>query len=217
MVIKQNKRAILITSLLIVLPALIGVLFWNRLPEQMPIHWGIDGTVDGWSSRAFAVFALPLFMLAVHWICIFATAKDPKNKGQNRKVFGVVLWITPMVSLFANGVIYAVALGKEGRPFTMVDLLLGLMFVVIGNYLPKCKQNYTIGIKVKWTLQSEENWNATHRVGGKVWVMGGLLLMACALVPDSVAAWVMFGVIGALVAVPVLYSYRYHRNEAKKN
>lgn len=214
--IKQNKTTICITSVFILLPVLIGLLLWDRLPEQMPTHWGMDGTVNGWSSRSFAVFGLPLVILALHWICILVTAKDPKNKGQNGKVFALVLWITPLVSLVTNGMVYAAALGEEVSPGLLVNLLMGTMFIIIGNYLPKCRQNYTIGIKIKWTLENEENWNATHRVAGKVWVVGGLLLMACAVAPGSVTVWVMFAVIGLLVAIPFVYSYRYHKKQLRE-
>ncbi len=214
--IKQNKWTVLITSIIILLPVLFGLVFWNELPEQMPIHWGIDGTVDRWSSRVFAVFALPALVLAIHWICIFFTLKDPKNKGQNQKVFCLVLWITPLVSLFANGMVYAVAFGKEVHPYFMINLLMGIVFIIIGNYLPKCKQNYTIGIKIKWTLKNEENWNATHRMAGKVWVIGGLLLMVCAVLPEPVTMLVMFAAIALLVAVPVVYSYRYHKQQIRE-
>jgi len=211
--LKENKWKLLISSVVILLPIVFGLFFWNQLPEQMATHWGFDGQADGWSSRTFAVFALPLLILALHWLCIFGTSKDPKNQGQNKKVFGIVLWITPMVSVFASGMTYAVALEKEFRPFLFTNLLLGVMFVVIGNYLPKCRQNHTIGIKIKWTLENEENWNATHRIGGKIWVIGGLVLAASVFLPDSIVPWVTGVSIAVLVIVPFVYSYRYHKKQ----
>ena len=214
--LKQNKWTVLITSIIILLPVLFGLVFWNDLPEQMTTHWGLDGTADGWSSRAFAVFGLPLIIFVLHWLCIMVTLKDPKNKGQNGKVFGVVLWITPMVSLFVNGMIYAVSLGIEVHPNLIVNLLMGVTFVVIGNYLPKCKQNHTIGIKIKWTLENEENWNATHRFSGKIWVVGGLLLIFCAFLPAVVTPFMMIATIVLLVAIPFLYSYRYHKKQERQ-
>lgn len=213
--LKQNKRTVLITSIIILLPVLFGLVYWNELPEQMITHWGWDGTADGWSSRAFAVFGLPVVIFVLHWLCVFGTAMDPKNKGQNGKVFCVVLWITPMLSLFVNGIIYAVSLGIEVHSNLIVNLLMGVTFVVIGNYLPKCKQNHTIGIKIKWTLENEENWNATHRISGKIWVAGGLLLIACAFLPEFVAPFIMIATIVLLVVIPFIYSYRYHKKQER--
>lgn len=209
--IKHNRWTLLASSILILLPIVFGLVFWNRLPEQMPTHWGIDGTVNGWSSRPFAVFGLPALLLLLHWVCVFFTAKDPKNKGQNGKVFTLVLWTTPIISLFTGGMMYAAALGKEVQPSGFTALLLGCIFLAVGNYLPKCRQNHTIGIKVKWTLENEENWNATHRFGGKIWVMGGLLLLACAFLPDPAIILATLSIIPMLVVLPFAYSYRYHK------
>ena len=211
--IENNKWKLLVSSVAILLPILVGLILWNDLPEQMTTHWGADGNADGWSSRTFAVLGLPLILLALHWVCIFITSKDPKNKGQNKKVFGMVLWICPIVSIFASGITYAAALGKEFNMEIIGLLLIGLMFVVIGNYLPKCKQNYTIGIKVKWTLANEENWNATHRFGGKVWVIGGLLLMACVFLPEALIPWVLMIALTIMAAIPIVYSYAYYKKQ----
>ncbi len=214
--IKTNKWKLILSSIATLLPVLIGVIFWNDLPVQMTTHWGFDGNADGWSSKTFVVFGLPLTMLAIHWICIFFTAKDPKNKNQNQKVFGMVLWISPILSFFVNGIIYADAFGKEFKIEVITLLLIGLMFVIIGNYLPKCKQNYTIGIKVTWALENEENWNATHRLGGKVWVIGGLLLMACVFLPEAAVSWALLIILPVMAAIPIIYSYVYYRKQLKK-
>ena len=213
--IRANKWKLLISSLVILLPMVFGLLVWEALPQQMTTHWGVDGTADGWGSRAFSVFGLPLIVLLVHWVCVLVTALDPKNRGQNQKVFGLVLWIMPVISLVVNGLVYAVAFDKEFQPYLITNLLLGVSFAVIGNYLPKCKQNHTIGIKVKWTLENEENWNATHRIGGKIWVAGGVLLAVCVFLPERMIPWVTGVAIVGLTVVPVVYSYCYHRKQVK--
>lgn len=186
--IRENKWKLLISSVVILLPEL------------------------------FEFTVLPLFILLLHWICVLFTAMDPKNKGQNKKVFGIVIWITPMVSLFASGVMYAFASGKASSFYLMLmpNLLMGVVFIVIGNYLPKCKQNYTIGIKIKWTLENEENWNVTHRFAGKVWVIGGFLLLMSAFLPESMASVVSVVSILALVVIPVIYSYRYRKKQLRE-
>lgn len=209
--IRTHKGKLLASSVLILLPILFGLLFWNRLPSKMPTHWGLDGTVDGWSSRGFAVFGLPLLVLAIHWLCLFFTAKDPGNQNQSRKVFELILWICPVISLFTGGMMYAAALGRELPVASACLLLVGLTFVVVGNYLPKCKQNHTIGIKVKWTLENEENWNATHRMAGRLWVVGGLLLMGCICLPETAILWVMLPLIFILALLPMAYSFWYHK------
>jgi len=196
---------------------LVGFLLWDQLPERMATHWGADGNIDGWSGKTFAIIGLPLFLLAMHWICILATVRDPKNQGQNKKVFGMVLWLLPLLSLLMSSMVYAGALGKEVRPEEITLLLMGLLFLVIGNYLPKCKQNYTIGIKVKWTLENEENWNATHRLGGKLWVIGGFLFMACIFLPSDMLPGAFLLLLLIMVGVPVMYSYIYYRKQKQES
>jgi len=213
--IKNNKWKLLISSIVILLPVVVGLIFWNKLPDEMTTHWGINGVADGWSSKAFAVFFFPALILLVHWLCVFLSEKLPGGKEQNPKVLGIVLWICPMISLFVNGMVYSVAFGRDIQPVIFVNGLLGIMFIAIGNYLPKCTRSITMGIKIKWALENDENWNATHRFGGKIWVAGGFLLLACGLLPESVSLWIMFPIILILVVSPVVYSYLYHRKQVK--
>ncbi|MBO5461247.1 MAG: SdpI family protein, partial [Ruminococcus sp.] len=201
--IKKNKKKLLLSCAVILLPMIIGLLLWNKLPETMPAHWNSSGTVDGWSSKLVAVFCTPLLLLVVHLICIFITAADPKNHNQNKKAFGLVFWICPLACLFSETVMYSTALGIEFSMDIVMLIVLGLMFIIIGNYLPKCKQNYTIGIKISWTLNNEENWNKTHRFAGKVWVIGGLLFIVCAFLPVDVIPYVLIVLILAIALIPI--------------
>lgn len=210
---KHTKLNIILSCIILVAPMIFGMIVWNKLPESMPIHWGVHGEVNGWSSKLFAVFVLPLLILAIHGICIFASRKDFRNKKQSPKVMGLVLWICPLLSLMANSLTYAVALGKEINVLFVVSLTMGALFVLIGNYLPKCQQNLIVGIRIIWTLKNEANWNATHRFAGKVWVIGGLLLMASSLLPYSILPWAMITLLVVFIGLPVLYSYRFHKKE----
>lgn len=210
---KHTKLNIILSCIILVAPMIFGMIVWNKLPESMPIHWGVHGEVNGWSSKPFAVFVLPLLILAIHGVCIFASRKDFRNKKQSPKVMGLVLWICPLLSLMANSLTYAVALGKEINVLFVVSLTMGALFVIIGNYLPKCQQNRMVGIRIIWTLKNEANWNATHRFAGKVWVIGGLLLMASSLLPYSILPWVMIALLVVFIGLPVLYSYRFHKKE----
>lgn len=208
---KHTKLNIILSCIVLLLPIIFGMIVWNKLPESMPIHWGVNGEADRWSSKPFAVFVLPLLILALHGVCIFASRKDFRNKKQNPKVIGLVLWICPLLSVMANSLTYAVALGKEINVLFVVSLTMGALFVLIGNYLPKCQQNRIVGIRIIWTLKNEANWNATHRFAGKVWVIGGLLLMASSLLPHSILPWAMITLLVVFIGLPVLYSYRFYK------
>ena len=127
----------------------------------------------------------------------------------NPKVLSLVLWICPALSLLMSAIVYLTALGKEIKVGFIVILFMGLLFIIIGNYLPKCKQSYTMGIKLPWTLKDEENWNKTHRFAGPLWVIGGVVIMATAIFESPI----VFGVIvGVMVITPVVYSYLHYKN-----
>ena len=157
--IKKHIKTIIITSILTLAPMIVGIVLWDKLPMEIPTHFGLNNQPDGYSSKAFAVFGIPLMMLAMHIVCIFETNLDPKKKGLNDKVFTLVLYIIPAVSLMICTMIYPVALGKDVQAGLIAMLFLGFIFTITGNYFPKCKQSYTVGIKLPWTLEDSENWN----------------------------------------------------------
>ncbi len=211
--IKKNLKMLLITTVIILLPIIAGLILWNNLPDEIPIHFNAEGVADGWGGKGVAVFALPLFMLAIHWICVFITSLDPKSKNITSKNINLVLWITPVLSVFVSGIIYSFALGHELNINTIFPVFFGLFFIVIGNFMPKCKQNYSIGVKVPWALESEENWNYTHRLAGKTWVIGGLLIIAFSFL-NSV--WIFTAITVIMVIIPVIGSYLFHKKENKQ-
>lgn len=211
--IRKNKKTLIVTSLLTLLPMVVGLLLWDRLPDRLATHWGADGQPDGWSSLSFGVFYMPLILLAVQWLCVLITAMDPDNKERNQKMQTVVLWIIPVLSNLCCGLMYALALGAEFSVNNVMLVFLGLMFAVIGNYMPKCRMNSTMGIKIPWTYSSEENWNATHRFGGKVWFIGGILIALCAFLPGEMGVAIMLVAMIVLSILPMVYSYRFYRAE----
>ncbi len=209
--IKQYKWTLLVTSLIILVPMVAGLILWNDLPERIATHWGPNGEPDGFSSRPFAVFGLPLIVLGLHWVCVLASGLDKKNKDRNQKVQRLVLWICPVVSLFGGTVMYAWIAAWDLRVDRLGTLLVGVMFLVVGNYLPKCQQNHTIGIKIPWTLADENNWIATHRFGGRVWMLGGVMFLLATFLPLPILPYLVLILLPVLVLVPTIYSYLYHK------
>jgi len=206
--IKKNWKTLLITSLILLVPMLAGILLWNQLPAQIPSHWNAAGEIDRWSSKAFAVFCIPLILLAAQWLCVIGTGADPKKANHSGKILQLVLWIIPILSIVLHVLTYMAALGNEVRMEVVMPVFIGLVLTIIGNYLPKCKQNYTIGIKIPWTLHSEENWNKTHRFAGWLWTFCGLVIMLTGFFGGF---WIFFAIVLVMVLAPFLYSYHLHR------
>lgn len=188
---KIAKWKLIVSSLLVVLP-------------------GAAAAVMGGGFGGLAISAL---LLAAHLFCIGFTVKDPGNKNQSAKVFDLVLWIIPLLSIMEAVLLKALRDGYSIHPAPFVNLLMGLMALTIGNYLPKTRRNSTIGIKIKWTLENDGNWNATHRFGGKVWTLTGIGFLAAACFPETISMAMMFLLVAVMVILPTLYSYRYYRRQ----
>ena len=99
---KKNWKVLIVTSLMILLPILAGIILWNQLPERVPTHWNAAGEIDGWSSKGFAVFGLPLSLLGVQWLCVLGTLADPKKANHAEKILHLVFWIIPLLSVFMS-------------------------------------------------------------------------------------------------------------------
>lgn len=211
--IQKNKGKLILSSVITLLPMVFGLLMHDKLPAIMDTHWGVNGAADSSLNRLTAVIALPLILLALQWLCVLVTAADHKNREQSQTVFGMVIWIIPLVSLFTNGIMYTAAMGLTVHILMLMPISMGLMFSIIGNYLPKCRHNHTIGIKLKWTLKNEENWNATHRFGGKVWVVAGVLILFTVFLPEAfmMIATLVLAILAGII--PTAYSYRYYRRQ----
>lgn len=205
--LKKYRGLLIVTSFIILIPMLIGFGLWDQLPDQIPTHWNMQGEIDGYSSKLFAIVVLPLILVGVQWLCTLGTLADPKNKNIADKLWKLVLWICPVISLVLGYVTYGTVLGMQIDINAIMPIFVGLLFMIIGNYLPKCQQSYTVGIKIPWTLNSEENWNKTHRFAGPCWMIAGFLSavlgMLGLMVPMLICLIVM-------VFVPVVYSYMYY-------
>ena len=203
----KNKKYWLITGAITLLPIFLGLLLWNRLPDRMPTHFGVDGAADGWSGKGFAVFGIPVMMLFFHIVIFFATRLDKQNRGHNEKMLNLVGLIFPVMSIVNSVYIYMYAMEVELSLSAILFPLLGLLFIAIGNWLPKIKQNSTLGIKIKWTLYNEENWNKTHRFAGFVWVIGGVLFCIMGFVAEELLVFLLPLEVILLACVPTVYSW----------
>ncbi len=214
--IKNNKLKFIISCVLILLPIAVGLVLWNELPARMTTHWGGDGVADGTMSKAAAIFILPCVLLALHVFLLFISGFDKRYKDQSKKIVGLTFWIMPALSILVNGIMYAIALDIELNVKLIVSLILGLMFIVIGNYLPKTRRNSIYGIKLIWTMGNDENWSKTHRLGGILWVACGFIVFLSALLPLEIGLLVILGAALVGVVVPTVYSYSiYRRHKAE--
>lgn len=203
---KVDKKKMMISSLTIVLPLIFNLILWNKIP----INNGMTLNGKVWTC----VFPY-IVILVLHWVGTWFTFRDQKNQRQTKKVLNFVYWICPCITLISSCIMYIALFRLEFNLYMVLEILFGLMFAFIGNYLPKYRQNHTMGVKVKWTLQSEDNWNKTHRFSGKLWTAGGILLAVCACLPFKIGNMLFVPIILILAFGPILYSYLYSKKELK--
>ena len=183
-ILTEHKGKLILSSLVTLLPALVG---------------------RAWISVG---------LLAAHWLVLLIVFSDRRNReNQSRKAVGMIFWVMPFVSLLTGGAAVMIEQGVSSADAlsSLMALGFGLLFLLLGNYMPKFRQNSFMGIRVKWTLENEANWNATHRFGGKVWVAGGFACLAGALLPVQAMGVVFPAVLLVIVALPIAYSYHYDK------
>lgn len=197
---------------LALVPFIISIAFYSRLPEQVATHWRSDNQVNGYSSRNMAAFGIPAFMLFMAVIVNMIPVIDPKRENirRSRELMTIVRWFIVLLAVMVQLVIVLSAVGISINVSSVVSVPIALLVVVIGNYLPKCRQNYTLGIKLPWTLADEENWTRTHRLAGYVWTIGGILMIIMGFFRlESL----YFAVFLGIILIPSVYSYLIYRKK----
>ncbi len=212
---KKYKASLILSSVITLLPMVIGLLLWNRLPDSIPVHWGISGSADAVAGPWFVVLVIPLILLALQWIALWITFRDPRSREQNPKALAIIFWIIPVISMFCCGVIYVGALGKGLFLFRLVPIFLGSLFIIIGNYMPKITPNSHLGIKCRWTFHSEENWHASHRFCGKVSVICGFITLWGVFFPEKYVISLIYIPLIPVVLASFLYPYLYYRKQVE--
>ena len=204
---KTSKKTLILTSAVILLPILIGILLWNKLPDSMATHFNFDNAADGYREKWFAVIIEPFILLALHLIMAMIIAADPRKKNISSKVYGITIWIIPASSLALAVVIYPYNLGIHFNISLFLGIFLGVIYIILGNYLPKTRQNYTIGFKLPWTYANEENWNKTNRLSGVINIVIGILIIINAAMGlfNIFYSLLVAVLIGSLI--PLGYSY----------
>lgn len=203
---KRVNKLLIWTTGLCLLPMLLSIILYPMLPDKIAIHFDSAGMPDSYAPKALAAFGIPLMMAALNVISHLALDSDPKRASASAVLKLMGKWLVPVLTLIMMPVTLLIALGVEIPIQKVVPVFVGIVLVLCGNYLPKCKQNYTVGIKLPWTLSSEENWNKTHHLAGYLWILSGIIMCGAGFF-----GWHWLPVVGFLiifgVLAPAVYSY----------
>ncbi|QBO36856.1 DUF1648 domain-containing protein [Periweissella cryptocerci] len=194
------------------IPLVMGAVLYNQLPNRIPIHYNVNGLPDNYAGKLFGVVFLPLLLIAVNFL-IFITREHARQK--NKRLNEIIIWIVPLLALVLQPTTLLTALGYQLNVMTIVMITVGVIFMVLGNYIPKASPNRTVGFRFKTTLTNPENWQKTNRLGGIMMVISGLLF----IIGGVLGMWNVMFAIGALVismiltvVVPIVYSIKLHKH-----
>ncbi|MFA6428047.1 MAG: SdpI family protein [Candidatus Buchananbacteria bacterium] len=208
--LKASWRTEIIPVLLIILAVASSFYFYANFPEQVPIHWNVYGQVDGWSSRAFGAFFFPALITGMYLLFFIFPYLDPKKERYEQFAKAYHIFKGAIVAFVALLYFYTslIALGHQLLPVNVaVPVGIGVLFIIIGNYLGKVKANWFMGIRTPWTLSSEEVWNKSNRLGGKIFIIMGLFSVLGFWLPSTIffGIFITMVIVGSLI--PIVYSY----------
>lgn len=195
--------------LALVAAAIFGLVNLERLPAEIATHWNLRGEPDGWSSRLTAVLLMPALGLLMAGLFVALPKIDPKRA--NFPLHEKAWWLLSNTSLVFLGVLNIFLVGTNlGWPIQFSQVLgvgIGVLFLVLGNYITRVRQNWFMGIRTPWTLSSERSWRETHRIGGRLFMAGGLFLVVAALVNKRLPAWVILVAVVVPSVIALVVSY----------
>ena len=184
------------------LPALIGLVLWSTNPQTV---------------FPLAVLFTPVLLALTLALCLHLTEKLEKDREKNKKVNSIVIWIIPVLSNITFWISYAIMVRHMDLPIMRIMAwLLAAMYLVLGNYMPKCRPNNTVGIRVKWTFSSEENWNATHRLAGPSYMICGFLMIPVSFLPEKAAMPLLLILLLLGIIIPLVYSYIFYKKQQRQ-
>jgi uncharacterized membrane protein len=191
---------------------------WPQLPERLPIHWNIHGEVDGWGNKFMGVLFMPLVVLGMYLLMLLLPLVDPgKANYQNfQKVYGIIriVFVAYMAAIYA-ATLFA-AFGHSINMTSVILPLVGVLFIVLGNFLGKIRPNWFVGVRTPWTLSSQLSWDKTHRLAGWLFIVMGLLFFPVALIQTTWSLITMLVIDVVFVGWMVVYSYVVYRNDSHR-
>lgn len=202
---------------IVLLPFIYLAYIWNELPSKVPMHWNIKGEIDRYGDKTELIIIPFLLPLLVYLIFLVVPKIDPKNKlnKMGGKLQTIKFLLTTFMSILALFIIYTAKNQSFTNPNYIV-LIIGVLFIILGNYFKTIKPNYFIGIRTPWTLENETVWKKTHKLGGKMWFIGGILIVILSLILSKSLNFTIFMIItGVITIIPIAYSYLIYKNERK--
>ena len=212
------RTTIIVVLILLIAATAVGLALWNRLPDPMASHWDENDHVNGYMSKFWGVFLMPLITLGMLVLFLLIPNIDPlkANIAQFRDVFNLFIAIIVgfMVYVYFLTLRWNLGYTNLGIGRAMLPAL-GLLLFFVGYLMRKSKRNFFIGIRTPWTLSSDRVWEETHRLGSILYMISGALAFLGALFGGSMALWLLLVPLIGSTIITLVYSYVLYQREIK--
>ncbi len=194
---------------LLLAPFIASFILWDKLPEEVPIHFNFQGEADDWGPKWINAIMIPFIGVGIYVLLLVLPKIDPKKKITSvQKPVAAIRIITSLFFVGIYAFIMAASLGSTINFTSYILVGVGLLIAIVGNYMNSMKPNYFIGVRTPWTLENPEVWKRTHRLTSKLWVVTGIGMIALAFFPSLMkSAITIIILITILAVIPILYSY----------
>ncbi|AFM40061.1 putative integral membrane protein [Desulfosporosinus acidiphilus SJ4] len=199
--------------ILIVLGFVIGIYFYPTLPNRIPIHWNTQGQVNGYGSKLFGTFGIPVIILALYIMFVALPFIDPKRNNYRafEPTYQFLKYLLVVFFLGMELISLLIASGSVMNKPLLIQVMVSLLFILLGNVMGRFKHNYFVGIRTPWTLANEEVWRKTHRLAAPLWVCGGIVNILLAVLGMTFNGRGLIFVLAVICLVPIGYSYLAYR------
>ncbi len=211
------KNKIIVVTVLMLVPIIYLLVIWNNLPPILPMHFNLRGDVDRYGSKTAVVVMIAILtgvsgiiFLLFSYIHRLNPKMAPRDNKDRMQKIGVA--VVAFMVIIQCWTLYTIQKGELALSIKFVLIAVGLLFAVIGNYMPNLKPNYVAGFRLPWTLHNENNWKRTHDIAGKLWFFGGIIAaFLCIIFPFKLAIFAMIILLLVLIIVPAVYSYKLYK------
>lgn len=211
---KRIERSLWIGSLICLLPIILGLIYYGKLPESVAIHWDSGGTPNGYAPKEFAVFVLPVLLMLLHIIAYISMNRKSLEGKAAKPLIEIGKWVVPITAIITQPLMILKSVDSDVPINSIITIVVGLIFILSGNYFPKNRINPNVGMKFPWLFHDEEGWRKTHKLSGYLWIIAGFILILSLFVKISFS-YILIAVISLVAVIPIAYSLYLYKAKIK--
>lgn len=200
---KHFNKTTLITTLLCLFPIAIGIVLQNKLPPKIPINYGLNNEAGFSISKQIVIFLLPLILTIVN-LAVNSILTEKKRQSIGKRLSEIIIWIIPILSIATSIFLILKPLGLPLKANSFAISVISLIFIIIGNYIPKCRPNHYVGYRFPWIMNDDELWIKTHRFSGVILVFAGFASFAASFF--HIGKYIFLICLGTIIFIPLIYS-----------